>query len=172
MRTQAVRRCRRERSAGKLAQKTPKPVVEAVEGRTLAEEHQDALAVHCLDSVLGTELKGHRGKGPRLHPHAANACGGCLTHDDLGLSWWYNDEEAADRRGEFPDAPIAPDALDGLGPGMDGEDLVAVGRQLPEGRVSELLPATRDPDECEVFCARKSSTTDLEVIGPSPNACA
>jgi hypothetical protein len=106
MRTQAVRRCPRERSARKLAQETPKPVVEAVKGRTLAEEHQDALAVHCLDFVLGAELKGLRGKGPQLHPHAPYAGSGCLTHDDLGLIWWDNDKEAADRRGEFPDAPI------------------------------------------------------------------
>jgi len=129
--------------------------VEAVQDRTFLEEHQDALAVHRLDPVLGAKPDSGGGGGPQLHPDAANACGGRLTNNDLRLAGRDDDEEAAHRLGELPQIRIAPDSLDGLGLGMNGEDPVAVGRQLTQGGVPELLTAARDPDDGEVFLCKK-----------------
>src|SRR4051794_24100190 len=91
--------------------------------------HQRAPAVDHPDAVLaavpGGRLGDAAGARAAVHPHAVDVQGHGLTHGRLGVRRTRTDDDgldAAGNRGEVGEAVVA---LDLLGVGIDGEDVVA-----------------------------------------------
>jgi hypothetical protein len=127
--------------------------VEPVNPAGVTEEHQRTLARNHSDSIRITEIDG--GRATPVHPDAADAGGSAFAHGVLGQGRRSHQQRALHFGCDVLEAPVATQALDLAGVGIDRDDIEIAIAKGAEQRARELPGVSGDADYGEAVMTQE-----------------